>query len=126
MLQDRLVGGMNNFNTCMHQRLLQEKLDLTNAIEIALGMEAVDKNERRLEAATGTSPGTSTQNQRPALKTPTRDKTSCIQCHHCRKTNHKAANCRSKSAKCYNCGHMGHIKAVCCSKTRITEQRHPV
>lgn len=63
MLQDRLVGGMNNLHT--HRRLLQEKLDLTNALEIALGMESVDKNERRLEAATGTSPGTVLKSKDP-------------------------------------------------------------
>ena len=124
MLRDRLVGGINNVR--IRRRLLQEKhLDFVKALEIAQGMEAADKNEKKLDEAAATAEPVQKLTTRRD-QTPKDKPANHQQCYRCGKSNHKAASCRFKTAKCYNCGRVGHVKAVCRSKTKMTTRRDSV
>ena len=115
MLRDRLVGGINDSR--VRKRLLQEKdLNFKRALEIAQALEVAERDERKLEPEPVVQKLDSkpARNWRPVNQrkddtgTPTYQK-----CYRCGKTNHKASNCRFKSAKCHNCGKTGHLKTVC-------------
>ena len=93
-----------------HRLLLEDKLTLQKAMEIALGLEAASKNAKTLQGASaGTLPEvnklTSSKQGPPRQSAPA--------CHRCGKSNHSPANCHFKSAKCNHCGKVGHIKAAC-------------
>ena len=93
----------------MQKRLLSEAdLTLVNAMKLALGMEAADRNTRSFKGTeTAIKKLHSRQNR-------VRGKTQA--CYRCGKSGHVAPECRFKDAECHACGKKGHIAPVCRSK----------
>lgn len=90
MLQDCLVGGIHNIQIC--RQLLQEKhLDFAKALENAQGMEAADKDEKKLDETAATvelvQKLTTQRDQMPKDKPANHQ-----QCYRCGKSNHKAVS----------------------------------
>lgn len=114
ILRDRLVGGINDSR--IRKRLLQEK-DLTfkKALEIAQALEVAERDEWKLVENT-TEPVQKLQDSKlraTSRSTRKEDTPTYSKCYRCGKSNHRASNCRFKSAKCHNCGKTSHLKAVC-------------
>ena len=108
-LRDRLVCGLRN--TGIQKRLLSEaNLTLAKAGEIAQGMEAAEKNAKRLQGGETV----------PVNKViPRREKTDgpvCKQekpCYRCGRSGHVPSACRLRDATCHKCQKKGHIAKAC-------------
>ena len=106
-LRDRFVCGLRNGGTQKHLLSETEPLPLKKAIELALAVEAVDKNARELQGAESTQLGigriekghSSHKNKKP--------------CHRCGKHDHQPNNCKYREFVCYNCSKKGHLAKVC-------------
>lgn len=129
-LRDQLVYGIKN--KTIKQRLFTEsKLNFSRAYELALNMEAAERNTGLIErgnvqdlhhlqkpkppASGNSSERPSTSRSKRALST---QQTRYIVCKCCGKNNHIFENCYFKNCKCFKCGKVGHIKSVCRSKEK--------
>ena len=84
-----------------------------NAVEIAKGMEAAEKNSQQLK-------GTEAQIQ-PVHGTREEDQVRI--CYRCGNSGHTPANCRFKESKCFNCEKKGHLSRVCRAKRKEPNPR---
>ena len=109
-LRDRLVCGLRN--TGIQKRLLSEaNLTLAKAGEIAQGMEAAEKNAKRLQGGEAV----------PVNKViPRREKTDGPvwrkqekPCYRCGRSGHVPSACRFRDATCHKCQKKGHIAKAC-------------
>ena len=114
-LRDRLVFGMRSES--IQKRLLTEKEPtLSGVMEIALSLEAAQKNAHTLKGAEApqllkmdrrwktTRKPIKTEEEKP--------------CYRCGKTGHGPSSCVFREAKCFNCGKLGHVASVCKSKKK--------
>ena len=100
-LRDRLVCGLQHES--IQKRLLAEPdLTLKRATELALGMEAADRNAKSLKILEGSVQKLNVR--QPALNAP---------CYRCGRTNHAAKDCRFRDAECHYCKKKGHIASAC-------------
>ena len=100
-LRDRLVCGLQHES--IQKRLLAEPdLTLKRATELALGMEAADRNAKSLKNLEGSVQKLNVR--QPALNAP---------CYRCERTNHAAKDCRFRDAECHYCKKKGHIASAC-------------
>ena len=84
------------------KRLLAEReLTFTKARDIALGVEAAEKNLKEVR-------NVATPKCIQKIKV-----TTSVNCKHCGRSNHSYKECRFRDAICYNCKHSGHIAGVC-------------
>ena len=111
-LRDRLVCGLRN--TGIQKRLLSEaSLTLAKAGEIAQGMEAAEKNAKRLQGGEAVHV--------PVNKViPRREKTEGPgwrkqekPCYRCGRSGHVPSACRFRDATCHKCQKKGHIAKAC-------------
>ena len=113
-LRDRLVFGMRS--EAVQKRLLTEKEPtLSGVMEIALSLEAAQKNAHTLKGAEAP----------PIFKVDRRGQTTKQTmkeeekpCYRCGKRGHGPNSCGFREAKCFNCGKIGHVASVCRSKRR--------
>ena len=109
-LRDRFVCGL--CSEAMQRRLLSEKgLSYRKAMDVALAMEAAERETKALKPAASTIHKFASQNSRR------KEQSSCYRCG---RSNHGPADCRFREADCRNCGKKGHIAPVCRSKRRTT------
>ena len=110
-LRDRFVCGLRH--EALQRRLLSE-VDLTyaKAMEIALAMEAADRDTKAFK----TTDLSVKKFQRP---TPSGDSQSCYRCN---RPGHNANSCKFKDAECHACGKKGHIAPACRSKQRSAKK----
>lgn len=95
-LCDQCVCGLRQ--ELIQRWLLAEKgLTYTKVIEIARGMESVDKDAKNFRA-----------NETSTNKL---DNQRC--CYRCSRSNHFPVNSRFKEAQCHSCGKTGHIASIC-------------
>ena len=119
-LRDRLVCGLTS--EPLRRRLLLEKdLSLTKATEIAVAMEAADKDSKIIQTKSNEDVNAvqkTNQQHRAMDKTvkPTMDT-----CYRCGRKGHKPQSCRFREAQCRNCGKTGHIAAACRNRVRPQE-----
>ena len=120
MLRDRLVCGVNS--EAIQRKLLSEStLTFQKALEVAIGLEAADRDVRELKpwqresdapVTVVAGPGVNAVSP-PVAGEPIKTHSSAIVCFRCGKAGHKANQCRFKAAKCHRCGKKGHLKKVC-------------
>ena len=118
-LRDRLVCGMRHKG--IQQRLLSEfGLTLTKAIEIAQGMEAAERNARKLQ--NGDTQYTDEVHKVEGSHSQREEQQRGKACYRCGATDHLASTCRFKNATCHNCRKKGHIAKVCRSRSQSQSQ----
>ncbi|CAC5381589.1 unnamed protein product [Mytilus coruscus] len=96
-LRDRLVCGL--YSKTIQRKLLSEsELDLKKAFEIAVGIEAAEKetNEFRNEVST---------THKVTMRS--------SECYRCGKSGHNADSCFYKNSRCHKCKKIGHISRKC-------------
>ncbi|CAC5384147.1 unnamed protein product [Mytilus coruscus] len=96
-LRDRLVCGL--YSKTIQRKLLSEsELDLKKAFEIAVGIEAAEKetNEFRNEVST---------THKVTMRS--------SECYRCGKSGHNADSCFYKNSRCHKCKEIGHISRKC-------------
>ena len=109
-LHDRFVCGL--CSEAMQRRLLSEKgLSYRKAMDVALAMEAAERETKALKPATSTIHKFASQDSR---------RKEWSSCYCCGRSTHGPADCRFREADCRNCGKKGHIAPVCRSKRRTT------
>ena len=117
-LRDRLVFGMRSEAT--QKRLLTEKEPtLERVLELALSLEAAQKNAQMLKASDehpiNKIDGRRARNLKPACSdTRVAEKV----CYRCGRTGHPPTACSFRNAKCHSCGKIGHIAKVCRSSVK--------
>ena len=105
-LRDKLVCGLLDEGT--KKKLLAEKnLDLKNAVQIAQGMEAAEKNTKLLRG-NDSQPIQMIRRQRKDVQRGV-PATACYRCGGF----HGSSDCRFKDAVCHYCKKRGHIARVC-------------
>lgn len=115
-LRDRLVFGMSS--ETIQKRLLTEKEPtLGGVMEIALGLEAAQKNAQTLKGAEAPQLFRLDQRWQTAKKTREEEKP----CYRCGRRGHGPNACGFREAKCFNCGKIGHVARVCKGKKRQPE-----
>ena len=131
-LRDRFVCGLANSGI---QRKLLAEHDLTyaKAVEVALGMEAADKNAHQLKgnqmAIKKVVPQVASRHTRGAAQgshSGSQTKSSDNQpCYRCGSTQHQSQQCKFKGAKCHYCKKLGHIARVCRQKKASHSGQQP-
>ena len=86
------------------------------AMDVALAMEAAERETKALKPAASTIHKFASQDSRR------KERSSCYRCG---RSNHGPADCRFREADCRNCGKKGHIAPVCRSKRRTTSPTQP-
>ncbi|CAC5422535.1 unnamed protein product [Mytilus coruscus] len=96
-LRDRLVCGLCS-KTIQRKLLSESELDLKKAFEIAVGIEAAEKetNEFRNEVST---------THKVTMRS--------SECYRCGKSGHNADSCFYKNSRCHECKEIGHISRKC-------------
>ncbi|UYV64395.1 K02A2.6-like [Cordylochernes scorpioides] len=113
-LRDKMVCGL--YNAKIQNRILSEgDISLAKVIEIALSMEAAEKNTKLFHLEQGEDCVDKLRMERKVESNFQNGK-----CKHCGKQ-HKEL-CRFKEAKCFKCNKKGHIASICWSSRRNLRQ----
>ena len=119
-LRDRFVCGLKSSN--IKKKLMTERdLTLQRAYEIAVAMEAADK-----QATAAAQNEKSSDNSRvQKLKSQSQDKkrNSGSECFRCGKTNHPPERCFYRNSKCHHCQQLGHLSRKCPKKTGKSDDK---
>ncbi|KAL9982685.1 hypothetical protein ACROYT_G004758 [Oculina patagonica] len=111
MLRDRLVCGVHDIR--IQRRLLAEpKLTLKRTLDLALAIEAADKDASEIQKGDPQEEDTSLN--KVDFKVEKGDEVHCYRCG----GNHYPKSCHFKDAKCYACGKLGHLSRVCQNKKK--------
>ncbi len=114
-LRNRFVCGLRD--GAVQRRLLSEKeLSLAKAMDLAVSMEAAEKNTQSVKGHDSSIK--QIKGQYHPLKSRSHSQQSCYRCG---KNNHAAKDCKFKDTTCHTCGKTGHIAPVCRSQ-RAQEQ----
>ncbi|UYV75691.1 K02A2.6-like [Cordylochernes scorpioides] len=115
-LRDKLVCGMRNAK--IQRRILSEgDVPLARVVEIALSMEAAEKNTRIFYV---NEPADSVDKIRAEVgnRYNREQKRKCIHCGRLHKD-----LCRFREATCFRCGKRGHLATICRSRGEHTSER---
>ena len=114
MLCDRLICGINDARI-QHRLLAEPDLDFDKAFKLVLASESADKSVQEMERAVATPSPDSVHRVSPPTKQS--DATGQAECYRCG-GEHRATECRFRTADCRYCGKKGHIARVCRSRLR--------
>ena len=121
-LRDRFVCGLRSAN--IKKKLLADDYTFDNALKVALGIEAADKDVADISQA-GTHPvnkvgGNSSHQRNPRQQKGKSGESSKPDkgspCASCGKKGHARSNCKYRNFSCYTCDKAGHIAKACRSK----------
>ncbi|UYV74269.1 K02A2.6-like, partial [Cordylochernes scorpioides] len=115
-LRDKLVCGLRNAK--IQRRILSEgDVPLARVVEIALSMEAAEKNTRIFHV---NEPADSVDKIRAEVgnRYNREQKRKCIHCGRLHKD-----LCRFREATCFRCGKRGHLATICRSRGEHTSER---
>lgn len=122
MLRDRFVCGIEN-KSMQRKMLTESELTLTKAVDIALSIEAAEKDTQML--------GEATVQVQKIIKVKSFPKQSCpssqqrlgpkCDCNCCGGKDHSAQQCKFKDATCHHCKRKGHIRRACRSRLQSSE-----
>ena len=107
-LRDRLVCGLRS-ESIQRKLLSQRDLTLTQAVDIAKGMEAATRDSHELQ---GQVPNIQAVRSSSATKKSS-GSTQGKPCYRCGKKNHLPQQCHFKEAVCHKCNKKGHISKAC-------------
>ena len=109
-LRDWFVCGLCSEAT---QKWLLTKAELTfaRAVEIAQGIEAVERDTIQLHASGTGVAGTAVGKMNLSHA-----------CHHCGRKNHTLKDCRYQDSVCHKCQKKGHLASVCRSKKQLERE----
>ena len=114
-LRDRLVCGL--CNNSIQKRLLSEaNLTFAKAVEMAQGLEAAERNAKKLQGYEET-PVNRVDQKATTSKSPEKS------CYRCGGTGHTPNNCKFRNATCRRCQKKGRIARVCRSGRALEESR---
>ena len=119
-LRDRLVCGVKS-ESLRRRLLLEKELILAKATEIAVAMEAANKDSKAIEAKLNETVKVLHIRNKEANEKTTKPIT--VACYRCGRQGHLPQNCRFKEALCHCCGKMGHIAMACRNKLRQQNPR---
>ena len=120
-LKDRLVCSIRSENIQKYL-LIKAGLTLTQAVELAQGIEAAHQNNPFMKGKTEGPISKVTHEQRSANTGDKSEQHKRKKCYCCGKQGHAAAECQFKNFKCHKCGKIGHIAKVCRTKgVNLTE-----
>ena len=113
-MRDRFVCGLRSSG--IQKRLLSEAepVTLKKALEVAVAVEAADKNAKELQSTENAQLG-KVKRTNPMHK-------SEKPCYSCGKNDHTPNNCKYQDFVCRNCSKKGHLAKVCRSRKQ-TEQK---
>lgn len=113
MLRDRLVCGVED--SAIQKRLLSERsLDFQKALDIAMSMEAANREARSFAETTSThrvTPEVHALSSRLSKGKSTKPPKS--KCYRCNGNGHSPNNCAFKECICHHCKKKGHIRKAC-------------
>ena len=113
-LRDRFVCGLRH--EAIQRRLLSESsLTYKNALEIARGMEAADKDTKSFKT---------TDSMIKKIESHSPEKAASRICYRCGRSNHNPMKCKFKDATCHKCGKTGHI-APACRSSKSPQRKQP-
>ena len=122
MLRDRFVCGIEN-KSMQRKMLTESELSLTKAVDIALSIEAAEKDTQMLGEAT-----VQVQKINKVKSFPKQPRPSPQQrlgpkhdCYRCGGKDHNAQQCKFKDATCHHCKRKGHIRRACRSRLQSSE-----
>ena len=101
-LRDRLVCGIRSENIQKHL-LIEADLTLTQAVELAQGMEAAHQNTQFMKEKTEGAISKVTHEQRSANTGDKSEQHKRKKCYRYGKQGHAAAECLFKDSKCHKC-----------------------
>ena len=123
-LRDRFVCGLRSAN--IKKKLLADDYTFDNALKVALGIEAADKDVADISQAgayavnkVGGNPSRQRNLRLSKVKSGTQKQHQDgkeIQCASCGKKGHARSNCKYRNFNCYTCGKSGHIAKACRGK----------
>ncbi len=119
-LRDRFVCGLRD--GAVQRRLLSEK-ELSLAMDLAVSMEAAEKNTRSVKGQDSSIKKIKEQ-YRPRSHSNSQHSNSQQSCYRCGKTNHAAIECKFKDAICHTCGHIAPVcRSMPATNTQGMQQR---
>ena len=114
MLRDRLVCGVSD-QTVQRRLLAEANLTFQKAYDIALAMEAAERNAKELQ---GTA-------QEDVHRVYAKKKGGGVRrdgkCYRCL-GNHSPAECKFRNSECYRCKKIGHLSRACRDKQGLQEE----
>ena len=110
-LRDRLVCAIRS-ESILKRLLAEADLALKNAVELAQGMEAAERNAKSLKGIDSAVQKVSIAADGPL-----------VPCYRCGKTSHDQKDCRFREAECHSCGKCGHIATACRSAKKASAKK---
>ena len=113
-LRDRFVCGLCH-EAIQRRLLLESSLSYKNALKIARGMEATDKDTKSFKT---------TGSMIKKIESRSPKKAASWICYCCGRSNHNPMKCKFKDATCHKCRKTGHIAPACCS-SKSPQRKQP-
>ena len=107
----------------LRQLLSEKEPTLAKAMDLAVSMEAAEKNTRSVKGQRFLDLLDSSIKKIKEQYRPRSHSNSQQSCYRCGKINHAANDCKFKDAICHTCGKKGHIAPVCRTMPTTNTQR---
>ncbi len=117
VLWDHFVSGLRN-ETTQKRILVIPDLQLQNALDTTLAMEAAAQNFKAIQQSAGEPSSVKKFSSAPWPNTKSASATPLKSCYWCGQADNHHSKCPHKEATCHFCHKKGHLSWVCLSKAR--------